>query len=66
MREAPTVLISGQKGEGEEFERDDSIELGIQGLIDHSHPTLADLLKNLIMRYRLVDHVNCNSSYLVK
>ncbi len=39
-----------------------SVELGVKGLVDDPHPAFAELLQNLIVRYRLADEGRHKSS----
>jgi hypothetical protein len=40
----------------EEFERYESIETGVLGLVDHAHPATAELFDDAVMRNGLPDH----------
>ncbi len=40
----------------EEFERDETIELGVMGFVDYTHAPLTEFFKNPVMRDCLADH----------
>ena len=40
----------------QKLERDEAAELGVFGLVDHTHPAAAQLLGNAVMRDGLADH----------
>jgi hypothetical protein len=40
----------------EKLEGNESVELEVLGLVDHTHPALAELREDLIVRYSLTDH----------
>src|SRR5262249_24472507 len=40
----------------QELEHDEPTELGVLGLIDHTHPTATQLLKNAVVGNRLANH----------
>ena len=40
----------------QELEGHDALELRVLGLVDDPHPALAELLENLVVRYRLSNH----------
>jgi hypothetical protein len=41
---------------GQEFESDKATKVGVLGLIDHAHPTAAELLHDAVVRDGLADH----------
>ena len=41
---------------GQEFQRDEAMQLHILGFVDHAHPTTAELLDDAVVRDGLVDH----------
>src|SRR5712691_8680967 len=41
---------------GQEFQGNKSVKPGVLGLVDHTHPTTAELLYNPIVRDGLADH----------
>ena len=48
----------------EELERNGSFELGVHGLVDHTHAALAELPRDLVVAYGPADHLrlNCTAS----
>jgi len=52
---------SGHSLFGQKLERDEPMEVGILGLIDHAHATPDELLEDPIIRKRLADHDGARS-----
>ena len=53
-------LVLNQVGR-QKLQNDGAVELGIDGLVDHTHPAFAEFLDDLVMGDRLADHVSPSS-----
>ena len=41
---------------GQEFQRDKTVEPGVFGFVDHTHPAATEFFDNAVVRNGLVDH----------
>ena len=64
--EALAGFLVAQKVGGQEFERDRAFEFGVVGFVDHTHPALAELAGDLVMRDGLAEHLWSNCSVLLR
>jgi len=55
-------LVAGELW-GEELERDGAVELEIPGLVDHTHPSPAEVFEDVVVRNRLTNERRHDSSF---
>jgi hypothetical protein len=49
--------VSFATSSGQEFQGDESVQAGILGFVDDTHPATAELLNHAIVRDGLADHL---------
>ena len=53
LKTSQCLLVLGHRI-GQEFQRDEPVQPGVLGLIDHTHPAAAEFFDDAVMRINLV------------